>query len=99
MLNDRLSGIGCIESINVPMPNSCSRIITLQELATGSIPIGAYVIINDNNPANREILDGISPASGWKYGIFSSTGSLICSGTLISKDYTPPNWSESDSLT
>ena len=99
ILNDRLYANSCVESIQVPMPNACSRIISLNELMTGSIPVGAFISINDNNPSNGAIVDGISPVSGWKYGVFSSTGILICSGTLITKDYTPPNWSATDSLT
>jgi len=99
MLNDRLYANGCVESIQVPMPNACSRIISLNELMTGPIPVGAFISINDNNPSNGAIVDGISPVSGWKYGVFSSSGILICSGTLITKDYTPPNWSATDSIT
>jgi hypothetical protein len=98
ILNNRLYGGACIESVQVPLPNSCSRTVNLDELMRGPIPVGAYLKINDSNPSNGEIVDGLSPSSGWKYGVFSSTGNLICSGVLNTVDYVPPNWTEMDSL-
>ena len=80
------------------MPNACSRQVTLSELTLGVFPIGTYIEINDVNPSNGDIVDGLSPDIGWKYGIFSSTGSLLCSGSLITKDLVPPSMSQTDSL-
>ena len=88
----------CIERLVINLPNACSKNLTLNELGIQSLPTGAFIRINDSNPANGEILDGLSPANGWKYGVFSIEGNLICSGNIITKDYTPPFWNETDSL-
>jgi hypothetical protein len=96
--NNGLKASVCIEKIIVPMPNACSRQVTLSELTLGVFPIGTYIEINDVNPSNGDIVDGLSPDIGWKYGIFSSTGSLLCSGSLITKDLVPPSMSQTDSL-
>ena len=96
--NNGLIASACIEKIMVPMPNACSRQVTLSELALGVFPPGTYIEINDVNPSNGDIVDGLSPDNGWKYGIFSSTGGLLCSGSLITKDLVPPSMSQSESL-
>ena len=96
--NNGLIASACIEKIMVPMPNACSRQVTLSELALGVFPPGTYIEINDVNPSNGDIVDGLSPDNGWKYGIFSSTGSLLCSGSLITQDLVSPSMSQSDSL-
>jgi hypothetical protein len=96
--NNDLMANACIEKIIVPLPNACSRQVTLSELTLGVFPLGTYIEINDVNPTNGDIVDGLSPDIGWKYGIFSSTGSLLCSGSLITKDLVPPSMSQTDSL-
>ena len=98
VINNGLKASACIEKIIVPMPNACSRQVTLSELTLGVFSIGTYIEINDVNPSNGDIVDGLSPDIGWKYGIFSSTGSLLCSGSLITKDLVPPSMSQTDSL-
>ena len=98
LTNYGLNAFVCIDKIMVSLPNACSRQITLSELTLSVFPPGTYIQINDVNPSNGAIVDGLSPESGWKYGIFSLTGNLICSGSLITRDLTPPSWSDSDSL-
>ncbi|MFN9380605.1 MAG: hypothetical protein ACK6BQ_11660, partial [Bacteroidota bacterium] len=49
--------------------------------------------INDLNPTNGGIVDGVSPASGWSYGVYASSASsaaLICQGVIFAVDYTAP---------
>ena len=71
-------------------------------LIVGAVPSGAYVKINDLNPANNGTpsspnaqVDGVSPVSGWAYGVYvpgtGTTEVLICSGIIYAVDLTPPN--------
>ncbi len=46
--------------------------------------------INDLNPTNGGRVDGISPASGWVYGVYNAAGALVCQGVIYAVDYTAP---------
>ena len=67
--NNGLIASACIEKIMVPMPNACSRQVTLSELALGIFPTGTYIEINDVNPSNGDIV--VYNASNDKYEVKS----------------------------
>jgi hypothetical protein len=58
----------------------------------GTQPAGGVRLkINDLNPANDSIVDGVSPATGWYYGVYANVGgALLCQGVIFAVDYTAP---------
>jgi len=99
-------GASCVTSLEVRLSNSsCNQPGILPSmLIVGTVPSGAYVKINDLNPANNGTptnpaaqVDGVSPVGGWAYGVYVlGTGAnppevLICTGVIYAVDFTPPN--------
>jgi hypothetical protein len=89
----------CVANVNIEYDNilSCQRTIYLVNLlantnisAGGIDTTGMRIAINDLTPENGNIIDGISPSSGWNYGVFKADNSLLCIGTINSLDYMPP---------
>jgi hypothetical protein len=78
----------CVTSLEVRLGHGCSSTVTSSMVLLGTTT--AYdVRINDLNPTNGGIVDGISPASGWVYGVYSGS-TLLCSGVIYAVDYTAP---------
>jgi hypothetical protein len=48
------------------------------------------IAINDLTPGNGNIVDGISPSTGWNYGVFKADNSLFCAGNMYSLDNLAP---------
>jgi hypothetical protein len=80
----------CVGTINVKLNGDCSKTVSVKELLLPCGPIDYYVKVNDNNPTNGGIVDGISPVGGWLYGIFDQNGALVCQGKLIATDGSGP---------
>jgi len=78
-------------------PLNCQRTIYLNNVLSntntsfgGIDTTGMRIAINDITPGNGNIVDGVSPASGWNYGVFKADNSLFCQGTINSIDNFPP---------
>ena len=83
----------CVDKIRVSLNGKCQDTLQLIEAVLPSDCLEApdyYLVVNDNNPANGAVIDGISPVDGWTYGVFlnlSNGGTeLICQGRVIVTD-------------
>jgi hypothetical protein len=49
-----------------------------------------FLVVNDSNPSNGAVIDGISPVDGWTYGVFLNLDNgmteLVCQGRVIVTD-------------
>ncbi|MFN6078989.1 MAG: hypothetical protein ACK48I_07240, partial [Bacteroidota bacterium] len=78
----------CVTSLEVRVGLNCQATVTSSMVLLGTST--AYSVqINDLNPTNGGDVDGISPASGWVYGVYNGT-TLICTGVIYAVDYTAP---------
>jgi large repetitive protein len=80
--------VTCVTSLEVRVGVGCAAVVTPSMVVLGSTA-GLTVKINDLNPTNGGDVDGISPASGWVYGVYNGT-TLICTGVIYAVDYTAP---------
>jgi len=83
----------CVTSLEVRLGDNCQSTVTSQMVLVGTS--STYdVRINDLNPTNGGVVDGVSPASGWSYGVYVSNAAnaaLICQGVIFAVDYTAPS--------
>ncbi|MFZ4377701.1 MAG: hypothetical protein ACOYN9_15185, partial [Saprospiraceae bacterium] len=85
----------CVTSLEVRLGrttlNDCSADVTVDMVVLGGGIAGLDLRINDLNPTNGGRVDGISPASGWVYGVYrTSSNTLVCTGVIYAVDYTAP---------
>jgi len=83
----------CVTSLEVRVGDNCQATVSVAMVMLGTVVGTPDVRINDLNPTNGGIVDGISPASGWSYGVYASSASsaaLICQGVIFAVDYTAP---------
>jgi hypothetical protein len=83
----------CVTSLEVRVGDNCQATVTVAMVMLGTVTGTPDVRINDLIPTNGGIVDGISPASGWAYGVYASTAAnaaLICQGVIYAVDYTAP---------
>lgn len=79
----------CVTSLEVRVGDNCQATVTVSMVMLGATPGAGTVRINDLNPTNGGIVDGLSPASGWVYGVYDGT-TLLCTGVIYAVDYTAP---------
>jgi hypothetical protein len=90
----------CVDKIELRLGANCR---TSLELASAVLPSDCifspeyYIKVNDLNPTNGAVVDGISPEQGWVYGVYldldlnaATPDLLICQGRVVAKDYTAP---------
>ena len=89
----------CVANVYIEYDNtlSCQRTIYLINVlantnttAGGIDTTGMRLAINDITPGNGNIVDGVSPSSGWNYGVFKADNSLFCAGNMYSLDNLAP---------
>jgi hypothetical protein len=89
----------CVANVYIEYDNtlSCQRTVYLINVlantntsAGGIDTTGMRIAINDLTPGNGNIVDGISPSSGWNYGVFKADNSLFCAGNMYSLDNLAP---------
>jgi len=83
----------CVTSLEVRVGDNCQATVTVGMVMLGTVVGTPDVRINDLNPTNGGIVDGVSPASGWAYGVYASSAAsaaLICQGVIFAVDYTAP---------
>ena len=89
----------CVANVYIDYDNTlrCQRTIYLINVlantnttAGGIDTTGMRIAINDLIPENGNIVDGISPSSGWNYGVFKADNSLFCAGNMYSLDNLAP---------
>lgn len=79
----------CVTSLEVRVGDNCQATVTVSMVMLGATPGSGSVRINDLNPTNGGIVDGVSPASGWVYGVYDGN-TLLCTGVIYAVDYTAP---------
>ena len=89
----------CVANVNIEFdsPLNCQRTVYLINVLTntntsagGIDTTGMRIAINDLTPGNGNIVDGISPSTGWNYGVFKADNSLFCAGNMYSLDNLAP---------
>jgi len=93
----------CVTSVEIRLGDNCTNVLTVAQVLLGATPSADhYVVVNDLNPTNNgdvagngdAQIDGISPASGWTYGVYLGNipggPRLVCSGVVYAVDYTAP---------
>jgi hypothetical protein len=90
----QMSAQTCVQNLTVNLGSQCSVTLTPAMVMVGTAPSNAVLKINDNSPTD-EVVDAISPVTGWTYGVFDSAGALICSGTIVTTDNVGPVFSAS----
>jgi len=86
----QMSAQSCVQNLTIALNGQCEVKVNLTSVMVGTPPSGAYLMINDESPADSNTIRSISPATGFTYGVFSSTGQLLCQGTIITNDFTEP---------
>jgi hypothetical protein len=83
----------CVENLKVSLNGKCQYTLGLTEAVLPSDCLEApdyFLVVNDANPSNGAVIDGISPASGWTYGVFLNLDNggteLICQGRVVVTD-------------
>jgi len=89
----------CVANVYIEFdsPLNCQRTVYLINVlantntsAGGIDTTGMRIAINDLTPGNGNIVDGVSPSSGWNYGVFKADNSLFCTGNMYSLDNLAP---------
>jgi len=89
----------CVANVNIEFdsPLNCQRTVYLINVLTntntsagGIDTTGMRIAINDLTPGNGNIVDGVSPSTGWNYGVFKADNSLFCVGNMYSLDNLAP---------
>jgi hypothetical protein len=89
----------CVANVYIEFdsPLNCQQTVYLINVldntntsAGGIDTTGMRIAINDLIPGNGNIVDGISPSSGWNYGVFKADNSLFCAGNIYSLDFIAP---------
>jgi hypothetical protein len=89
------AGATCIDHVEVRLGANCKATITPEMISPNldpalSICFPVEIKINDLDPTNGGIIDGVSPEGGWTFGLFVG-GRLMCQGKIVAKDYTAPD--------
>ena len=90
----QMSAQTCVQNLTVNLGGQCTVTLTPAMVMVGTAPAGAVLKINDSSPTDA-VVDAISPVTGWTYGVFTSAGALICSGTIVTTDNVGPTFSAS----
>lgn len=99
LLNASFPFTQCVANVNIEFdsPLNCQRTVYLINVlantntsAGGIDTTGMRIAINDLTPGNGNIVDGISPSTGWNYGVFKADNSLFCAGNIYSLDNLAP---------
>ena len=86
-----------LQNPRVSLNGNCQKTITPFDVIMGFKAIyqqcfNFEVKINDSDPSNGGVIDGVSPVGGWSYGVFKN-GQLIAQGQIIVDDTTAPVFS------
>jgi hypothetical protein len=93
-------GVACISDVNVTLNQTCQQFITADMVLTGVVGTDLTVKINDSNPTNGAVLDGVSPAVlGWTYAVYKPNGDLVCIGKIHATDKTAPEVTKPNNVT
>jgi hypothetical protein len=83
----------CVDKIRVSLNGKCQDTLQLIEAVLPSDCLEApdyFLVVNDANPSNGAVIDGISPVDGWTYGVFLNLDNgmteLVCQGRVIVTD-------------
>ena len=87
----QMSAQTCVQNLTVSLGGKCEVALTPAMVMVGTAPTGAVLKVNDNSPTDA-IVNAISPVTGWTYGVFDSTGALICAGTIVTTDNVGPTF-------
>ncbi len=84
-------GVSCISDVNITLNQTCQNFVTADMVLLGSVGTDLKVRINDLNPTNGAVLDGVSPVTvGWIYSVFKANGDFVCSGRIHATDKSAP---------
>ena len=81
----QMSAQACVQNLSVSLDGDCSVQITKSMVVLGDTT-GLIVKINDNTPSDNDLVNAISPVTGWTYGVFNASGALVCQGTIVVRD-------------
>ena len=86
-----------LQNPRVSLNGNCQKTITPFDVIMGFKAIyqqcfNFEVKINDSDPTNGGVIDGVSPVGGWSYGVFKN-GELIAQGQIIVDDTSAPVFS------
>lgn len=85
------AGVSCISDVNITLNQTCQNFVTADLVLLGLVGTDLKVRINDLNPTNGAVLDGVSPVTvGWIYSVFKSNGDFVCSGRIHATDNSAP---------
>jgi len=83
----------CIENLTISLDGKCQDTLHLKEAVLPPDCLTEpdyYLRVNDSDPSNGALIDGISPATGWTYALFlnlSGGGTeLVCQGKVVVTD-------------
>ncbi|MFM7092516.1 MAG: hypothetical protein ACKOZZ_17075, partial [Bacteroidota bacterium] len=83
--------VACISDVNIHLNQTCQSFVTADMVLLGSVGNDLTVKINDSNPTNGAVLDGVSPFPvGWLYSVYRPNGDLICTGSIHAFDKSKP---------
>ena len=86
-----------VQNPRVSLNGNCQKTVTPLDLLMGfkltyQECFNFEVKINDSDPTNGGVIDGVSPVGGWSYGVFKN-GQLIAQGQLTVDDSSGPVFS------
>jgi hypothetical protein len=86
----QMSAQACVQYVTISLDENCEVTIPVAMVLIGGNPSDYYLKINDNNPNDDNgdgLVNAVSPASGWSYGVFKkSNNALQCQGRIIVVD-------------
>jgi hypothetical protein len=83
--------VACVSDVNINLNQTCQYFVTPNMVLLGDVGNDLSVKINDSNPTNGAVLDGVSPSTfGWLYSVYRPNGDFICSGKIYAFDKRKP---------
>ena len=83
--------VACVSDVNINLNQTCQYFVTPNMVLLGDVGNDLSIKINDSNPTNGAVLDGVSPATvGWLYSVYRPNGDFICSGRIHAFDKSKP---------
>jgi hypothetical protein len=86
----QMSAQACVQNLSISLDENCEVSVPVSMVLLGGTASDYYLKINDNNPGDDNASTGeglvnqVSPASGWTYGVFKkSNNALQCQGTIV----------------
>ncbi|MFN5787420.1 MAG: hypothetical protein ACK469_01550, partial [Bacteroidota bacterium] len=84
----------CVDFVEIRLGANCQATVTPEMVTPNLDPnlstcFPVTVKINDLNPTNGNVVDGVSPEGGWTFGLFIGDR-MVCQGKIVAKDYTAP---------